>query len=143
MSHLEKLRHQCTVPTHIAPIRTLNDLAFRPIEINRFEFEHYFHCVSLCKGRSRVRTGGAYGPSLPCVKPAIMQMPPLAVIESWPLPNYVNPVTRGPANIIINLVFLPLVCLVIALRVYTRLRISKSFGVDDWLILASLVCAPF
>ena len=72
-----------------------------------------------------------------------MQMPPLAVIESWPVPNYVNPVTRGPANIIINLIFFPLVCLVIALRVYTRLRISKSFGADDWLILASLVYTLF
>jgi hypothetical protein len=81
--------------------------------------------------------------NLPCVKVAVMQMPPLGVIESWPVPNYVNPVTRGPANIIINLVFFPLVCLVIALRVYTRLRISKSFGADDWLILASLVCPPF
>jgi hypothetical protein len=68
-----------------------------------------------------------------------MQLPPLSVIESWPTPNYVDPVVRGPENIILNLIFFPLVCLVIALRVFTRLRISKNFGIDDWLILASLV----
>jgi hypothetical protein len=72
-----------------------------------------------------------------------MQLPPLAVIESWPLPNYIDPVTRGPAIIIMNLVLFPSVCLFIAIRVYTRLCISKSFGADDWLILASLVCFPF
>jgi hypothetical protein len=68
-----------------------------------------------------------------------MQLPPSSVIESWPTPNYVDPVVRGPENVILNLIFCPLVGLVIALRVFTRLRISKNFGIDDWLILASLV----
>ena len=68
-----------------------------------------------------------------------MQLPPLAVLESWPKPNYVDPIQRGPVNIILNLIFLPLVCLVITLRVFTRTQISKNFGADDWLILASLV----
>ena len=69
-----------------------------------------------------------------------MQLPPLDVMATWPLPNYIDPVTRGPASTAIVLVLYPLVCLVIFLRVYARLVISKSFGPDDWLILATLVC---
>ncbi len=68
-----------------------------------------------------------------------MQLPPLEVLASWPKPNYVDPIQRGPANIILDLTLLPLVCLVITLRVFTRTSISKNFGADDWLILASLV----
>jgi len=71
-----------------------------------------------------------------------MRLPPLEVIASWPTPNYDDPVTRGPAPIIFNLVLFPLVCFFMALRMYTRLRISKSFGRDDWLIFAALVCSP-
>lgn len=68
-----------------------------------------------------------------------MLLPPIEVIESWPVPNHDDPITRGPAPIYFNLVLFPLVCFFIALRMYTRLRISKSFGLDDWLILATLV----
>jgi hypothetical protein len=68
-----------------------------------------------------------------------MILPPLDVVESWPLPNYVDPITRGPANLVVNLVLFPLVCVLVALRLYTRLHISRSSGPDDWLILASLV----
>jgi len=41
-----------------------------------------------------------------------------------------------------NLVLYPLVCAALGIRVYTRLRISRSFGWDDWLILLSFVCLP-
>ena len=68
-----------------------------------------------------------------------MHMPPLDLIESWPTPNYVDPVMRGPANIVITVIFFPLVLLIVGVRIYTRLRISRSFGADDWLILSCLV----
>lgn len=68
-----------------------------------------------------------------------MQLPPVAVIESWPPSNYENPDTTGDANIVISAVFVPLVYAIIAVRCYTRLRISRSFGWDDWLILAAVV----
>ncbi|RDW64647.1 hypothetical protein BP6252_10298 [Coleophoma cylindrospora] len=67
-----------------------------------------------------------------------MQIPPLAVIATWPPANYVDPVTRGPANTIMNLIFFPILLLVVGLRTYTRLRLSKSFGLDDALILAAM-----
>jgi hypothetical protein len=68
-----------------------------------------------------------------------MQLPPLEVLQSYPAPNYVDPVEHAPATSIVNLVFYPLICFLIALRIFTRLRISKSFGADDYLIILALV----
>ncbi|KAK0118629.1 hypothetical protein ONS95_007513 [Cadophora gregata] len=68
-----------------------------------------------------------------------MQMPPTSVIISWPRPNYKDPVTTGPATVITTCIFYPMVCIIIGLRCYTRLRISRSFGWDDWLILTAMV----
>ncbi|KAL8682389.1 MAG: hypothetical protein Q9186_001579 [Xanthomendoza sp. 1 TL-2023] len=65
--------------------------------------------------------------------------PTKEIIASWPKPNFVNAETRGPALTVVNIVFIILVFLVVALRYYTRLRITKSFGLDDWVIGASLV----
>lgn len=69
--------------------------------------------------------------------------PTKEVIASWPKANFVNPETRGPALTVVNVVFIVLVVLVVTLRYYTRLRISKSFGLDDWVIGASLVRRAF
>ena len=68
-----------------------------------------------------------------------MQLPPYSVLQTWPTADYAHPVTRGPGNLIVVLIFFPLAFLVVTLRVYTRLRITKGFGVDDGLIVASLV----
>ena len=65
--------------------------------------------------------------------------PTKEIIESWPKPNYVNPVTRGPALTIVNIIFITLVILVVGLRYYTRLRITRSFGQDDVVIGLSLI----
>ena len=66
--------------------------------------------------------------------------PTKEVIASWPAPNFVNPVTRGPALTIVNIIFIILVFIVVGLRYYTRLRITRSFGQDDIVIGLSLVC---
>jgi hypothetical protein len=61
------------------------------------------------------------------------------VILTWPQANYTNPSeVRGPAILILTLIFLPLVVIIVALRTYTRLRLSKSFGPDDIAIVAAL-----
>lgn len=65
--------------------------------------------------------------------------PDLAVIQSWPKPNYINPETRGPALTIVNIIFIILVFLIVGLRYYTRLRITRSFGTDDIVIGLSVV----
>ena len=69
-----------------------------------------------------------------------MQLPPESVLASWPTPNYVDPVVRGDAVIVMNLVFYPIVLIVLLIRIFTRVTISKSFGSDDYLIVAALVC---
>ena len=65
--------------------------------------------------------------------------PTAEIIAGWPAPNYENPVTRGSALTVVNIIFISLVFVVAGLRFYTRLRITRSFGLDDWVIAASLV----
>ena len=68
-----------------------------------------------------------------------MHNPPLSVIETWPTPNYLNPATRGGGLVAINAVFIALVLIIVSLRLFTRLKITGSFGVDDLLIGLALV----
>ncbi|KAF9890973.1 hypothetical protein FE257_005230 [Aspergillus nanangensis] len=59
-------------------------------------------------------------------------------MASWPTPNYTDPVTRGDGALIVNVVCLSLAFVVTMLRLYTRLRITCSFGLDDIFIIAAL-----
>jgi hypothetical protein len=68
---------------------------------------------------------------------------PLSVILSWPKPNYVDPVRRGPALVIVNSLLLPLALIVVGLRLYTRLAICRSAGLDDLFIALAVVGLPF
>ncbi|KAJ5958330.1 uncharacterized protein N7479_005480 [Penicillium vulpinum] len=70
-----------------------------------------------------------------------MKLPPAAIASSWPTPNYVDPPTRGHGVLIVNIICLILAFLVVSLRLYTRLRITCSAGVDDVLIIIGLVFA--
>ena len=67
---------------------------------------------------------------------------PLDVILSWPQPNYIDPVRRGPALVAVNCVLLPLALIVVGLRLYTRLIIVHSAGLDDVFIGLASVCSP-
>jgi hypothetical protein len=64
---------------------------------------------------------------------------PLSVILTWPKPNYVNPVRRGPALVIVNSLLLPIAMVVVGLRLYTRLIICQSAGLDDLFIALAVV----
>jgi hypothetical protein len=66
----------------------------------------------------------------------------LQTLESWPTPNYTNPETRGPGVIYINSFLYPLVVAVVGIRTYTRLFISRTFGLDDTFILIAMVQPP-
>ena len=63
-----------------------------------------------------------------------MVHPTKEIMESWPAPNFVDPATRGPGLTVVNIIFIILVFVVVGLRYYTRLRITKSFGLDDWVM---------
>lgn len=70
---------------------------------------------------------------------AIMQLPPAEVLLAWPLPNYSDPVTRGDAVLIVNIITIIIAFLMTCLRLYTRLRITCTPGLDDIVIIISLV----
>lgn len=63
----------------------------------------------------------------------------LDTVKSWPKPNYIDPEERGPFIVILNIVLYIVVFVVVGLRTYTRLVISRGFGADDFLILVALV----
>jgi hypothetical protein len=68
---------------------------------------------------------------------------PLDVILSWPKPNYVDPIRRGPALVIVNSLLLPVALVVVGLRLYTRLKICRSAGLDDLFIALAVVWILF
>jgi hypothetical protein len=68
-----------------------------------------------------------------------MQLPPVDVLLAWPTPNYDDPVTRGPALVIVNAIFVTLAILTVAARIYTRIVIKRWFGIDDIFILLALL----
>ena len=69
-----------------------------------------------------------------------MLHPPLSVVLAWPIPNYKNPITRGPARVVLAAVLIPLLLIAVLARFYTRLRITRNYGPDDTLIAIGLVC---
>lgn len=56
------------------------------------------------------------------------------MIESWPKPNYVDPVTQGPALVYVCIVFSALSLAVVTARIYSRIFITKAPGADDILV---------
>jgi hypothetical protein len=67
-----------------------------------------------------------------------MQLPPVDVLLGWPTPNYKDPVTRGPALLIVNCIFIALTIITVVARLYTRIVIKRWFGIDDIFILIAL-----
>ncbi|RHZ62348.1 hypothetical protein CDV55_105770 [Aspergillus turcosus] len=67
-----------------------------------------------------------------------MRLPPPQVLGTWPTPNYVDPRTRGNGALIVNIVCLSFAFVVTLLRLYTRLKITCSPGLDDVLIVIAL-----
>jgi hypothetical protein len=68
-----------------------------------------------------------------------MRSPPLEVIESWPAPNYVDPETRGQSLLVVNITLLCLCLIALASRLWARLVILRSPGLDDLLITIAIV----
>lgn len=46
---------------------------------------------------------------------------------------------RGPQLAVVVILFLVVTWLIVALRCLVRVRMIKSFGLDDWFMVASLV----
>ena len=54
-----------------------------------------------------------------------------------------EPEDRGPQVAAVAILFLTLSWVAVSLRVYVRTMLMKSFGMDDWLAVASLVSPNF
>lgn len=62
-----------------------------------------------------------------------MQEIPLKLYAAWPNPNFVDPVTRGDALVVVNVILIILVTLSFVLRLFWRLSKSQG-GIDDIMI---------
>lgn len=69
-----------------------------------------------------------------------MRDPPPDVVASWPPPNHVNPPYQGHQLAVVGIVLLVLSTFVLALRIWVRVRMKKTAGWDDWLMVAAMVC---
>ncbi|KAF2856275.1 hypothetical protein T440DRAFT_104161 [Plenodomus tracheiphilus IPT5] len=68
-----------------------------------------------------------------------MRSPPPSVLKTWPKPNYVDPVTRGNALMIIELTLLPIAMIVVFLRMWIRISWLKKSWWDDYLMIVAMV----
>ncbi|KAM0717728.1 hypothetical protein Q7P37_007580 [Cladosporium fusiforme] len=64
---------------------------------------------------------------------------PLTIYAAWPNPNYEDPVTRGDALLIINIIFIILVTLSIVVRLYSRVMVKCQSGMDDVMIVLAYI----
>ncbi|KAH8728095.1 hypothetical protein GQ44DRAFT_609764 [Phaeosphaeriaceae sp. PMI808] len=59
--------------------------------------------------------------------------------SEWPAPNYDNPATK-PRYALVFVCFLgPLSIALTSARLWIRILVQRNAGLDDWLMLASLV----
>ena len=65
--------------------------------------------------------------------------PPLSVIESWPQPNYINPVQRDWTVPVILIVLFFITLLIVCARLWARLIVGRNAGLDDLLIALAMV----
>ncbi|OBT60150.1 hypothetical protein VE03_10404 [Pseudogymnoascus sp. 23342-1-I1] len=71
-----------------------------------------------------------------------MRFPPLDVVETWPKPNYIDPDRRGHASLIVQCMLVFLATVIVSIRLYARVAITKArVGIDDVIIIISLIFA--
>ncbi|OCL09635.1 hypothetical protein AOQ84DRAFT_397291 [Glonium stellatum] len=68
-----------------------------------------------------------------------MRFPPPEVIASWPVPDYTNPISRGPTLLIVELTILPVALICVALRLYVRYFMVRKTWWDDWLMVVAAI----
>lgn len=73
----------------------------------------------------------------------IGSVPTPADVALWPAPNYVDPVTRRPLVLGVEIPLTLLTILFTAGRFYSRTVIVKALGWDDWFMLFATVRLPF
>ncbi|KAK5945025.1 hypothetical protein PMZ80_002228 [Knufia obscura] len=64
---------------------------------------------------------------------------PKWVQDSWPPPNYEDPETQGRSLEYVSIAFNAFGIVVVFLRCYSRIYLTKAFGLDDGLIIVALL----
>ncbi|KAK6335741.1 hypothetical protein TWF730_003119 [Orbilia blumenaviensis] len=59
----------------------------------------------------------------------------------WPAADLVDPKSRGPRLLSITTVFTTLALITVTLRIYTRARITRYMGWDDWFIMLAMAAS--
>ncbi|KAF2014143.1 hypothetical protein BU24DRAFT_462955 [Aaosphaeria arxii CBS 175.79] len=70
---------------------------------------------------------------------SFQQLPTAADFASWPPPNFIDPETRRPLVLGIEI---PLLCLIVIftmMRFYSRAVLIRALGADDWCMLVATV----
>jgi len=65
--------------------------------------------------------------------------PPISVVLNWPLPNYTDPIGKGPQLFAVTIIFGFLAILFVAARLWSRIKVQKNAGLDDLCITLALV----
>ncbi|PVH95173.1 hypothetical protein DM02DRAFT_732020 [Periconia macrospinosa] len=68
------------------------------------------------------------------------RFPTLEEMASWPKPNFINPETQQPLALGLNTVMTFVVVSFISTRFYSRTRLVKALGLDDWIMLLAAIC---
>ncbi|KAE8135958.1 hypothetical protein BDV38DRAFT_272437 [Aspergillus pseudotamarii] len=68
----------------------------------------------------------------------MIEIPP-EIVAGWPAPNYANPETKGPALPTIVLLFFALAAVALSVGLYDKLKISRRFFAEDYLIILAMV----
>ncbi|KAF2646758.1 hypothetical protein P280DRAFT_416305 [Massarina eburnea CBS 473.64] len=69
------------------------------------------------------------------------RFPTAMEIASWPDPNYVDPPTRRPLALGINITMTVIVVVFVMCRYFSRTVLVPALGLDDWTMLLASICA--
>ena len=69
--------------------------------------------------------------------------PPLSISQSWPTPNYNDPITQGTALIDLTIILYAIAFIIVLARLWARVVVTYDVGLDDVLVVVAMVCAGY
>ncbi|KAJ6262309.1 hypothetical protein Dda_3116 [Drechslerella dactyloides] len=67
------------------------------------------------------------------------RVPPPEILATWPKPNYINPSNPTARLKGVEITLCAITVIVVILRLYSRIFLTRSYGADDFLMSASLI----